>query len=95
MCKEDVNLQPKKRAKRYTEHSLKEHMKRHKQTAARITPPSDPPLSREKDTPFCDHYCGQRKDHTEFCTARAAYCRSYFTEYAALINLIMEMIMMM
>ena len=47
VCKEDVNLQPKKRAKRYTEDSLKEHMKRHKQTAASITPLPDTPLSRD------------------------------------------------
>ena len=84
-------------------------MKRHKQTAASVTPLPDTPLSRDAvpghelqaseeivmDTPFCDHYCGQWKDHTEFCTARAAYCRSYTTMYAALIDLIMEMIMMM
>ena len=47
VCKEDVNLQPKKRAKRYTEDSLKEHMKRHKQTAASVIPPPDTPLSRD------------------------------------------------
>ena len=37
----------KKRAKQYTEDSLKEHMKRHKQTVPSVTPPSDTPLSRD------------------------------------------------